>query len=430
MKSSIGIGLLGCGTVGSGVANALLGGQFSLRRIAVRTLAKPRPASIPWSLLTRDALGIIDDPDIDVIVECVGGLTDAAQFVKRALRRGKHVVTANKELIATQGPRLHTLAAAAGVTLQYEASVGGAIPILRTISESLSSEDIFEVGGVLNGTSNFILSRMHAGVSYAQALAQAQRCGYAEADPTSDVSGLDAAHKLAILSQLAFRTAVTTEQIPRRGLEAIAKADVQFAISLGYTIKLLAFARSDGEGYCACVAPVLVLRGHPFAGPQGAENCIRVLGKTTGSLIFSGAGAGSIPTASAVISDVGVALRTIIFGAQPQRNTHAVSKSSGVGCGLVSLGRIVRFDSFRDARPAQAILEHHGYRTRLNNLRAALEVFPQPHLEDAEILHALRSAEIAPAGILPVWHDRQHPQAPAPDVSASRTHRREKENVS
>ncbi|MBC5816578.1 MAG: homoserine dehydrogenase [Candidatus Eremiobacteraeota bacterium] len=430
MESSIGIGLLGCGTVGSGVANALLEGPFSLRRIAVRSIEKPRPVSIPWSLLTRDALGIIDDPDNDVIVECVGGLTDAARFVERALRRGKHVVTANKDLIATQGPRLHALAASTGVTLQYEASVGGAIPIVRTIRESLSSEDIFEVGGVLNGTTNFILSCMHAGSSYADALAVAQRCGYAESDPTSDVSGLDAAHKLAILSQLAFRTAVTTEQIPRRGLEAIGKADVQFAASLGYCLKLLAFARNDGAGYRAGVAPVLVFRAHPFAGPQGVDNCIRVLGKAAGSLIFSGAGAGSIPTASAVISDVGVALRAIIFGQQPQRNTRALTQGSDVGCGMASLGRILRFDSFRDARPAQTLLEHHGYRTHLINVRAALEIFPQPALQDAEILHALRSAQIAPAGILPVWRDTQHPQAPATDVPTSRTHRREKEPVS
>ena len=430
MQSTIGIGLLGCGTVGNGVASALLSGPFSLRAIAVRNLGKPRPTSIPWSLLTRDALGIIDDPDNDLIVECVGGLTDAASFVERALRRGKHVVTANKDLIATQGPRLHALAQHMGVSLQYEASVGGAIPIVRTISESLSSEDIFEVGGVLSGTTNFILSQMHAGATYEDALAQAQRGGYAEADPENDVSGLDAAHKLAILSQLAFRRAVTTAQIPRRGLETISKADVQFATSLGYTLKLIAFARLDGKAYLAAVAPLLVFRGHPFAGPQGVDNCIRLLSKNAGSLIFSGAGAGSEPTASAVISDVEVALRAITFGLQPERTPRSLAKSDAVTSGIDSLGRIVRFASFRDARPAQAVLEQHGYRTRLINLRAALEIFPQPRLEDAGILHVLSRAEIAPAGILPVWRDTQHLQAPAPDVRASRTHRREKETVS
>lgn len=429
MDSSIGIGLLGCGTVGSGVANALLAGPYSLRKIAVRTLAKPRPSFIPWSLLTRDATGIIDDPDNDLIVECVGGLTDAAHFVERALRRGKHVVTANKDLIATQGPRLHALAARAGVTLQYEASVGGAIPIVRTIAESLSSEDIYEVGGVLNGTTNFILSRMHAGMSYEAALVEAQCCGYAESDPTADVSGLDAAHKLAILSQLAFRRAVTSWQIPRRGIDAVTQADVQVAENLGYAIKLLAFARNDETGYTAAVAPVLVFRTHPFAAPRDVDNCIRVLGKNAGSLVFSGAGAGSVPTASAVISDIGVAMRAITFGQQPQRNPRPLLASGETACGIAALGRIVRFESFRDARPAQNILEQHHYRARQIDLRAAVEIFPQTHLEDAEILRTLALAEIVPAGILPIWRDTQHPAAPATDDLSSRTQRREKETV-
>ncbi|MDP9017615.1 MAG: homoserine dehydrogenase [Candidatus Eremiobacteraeota bacterium] len=437
MTSSIGIGLIGCGTVGGGVADLLLHerrqlteqtlARFALRGIAVRSLEKARPRFIPPDLFTRDVHALIDDPENDLIIECVGGLTQAAAFVERALVRGKHVVTANKDLIATQGPRLYALAARAGVSLQYEAAVGGAIPIVRTISQSLATEDLHEVAGVLNGTANFILGHILSGQTFEEALGEAQRLGYAEANPSGDISGMDAAHKLAILCQLAFRRALTTDRIPRRGLEHLKQGDSEFAQSLGYAIKLLAFARTTQAGFTAAVSPVCVPFSHPFAGPIGAQNCIRVLGRNAGSLLFSGAGAGREPTASAVVSDVLIALRAIAFGTGPEQAPRSLHPIENVEPGLPTLGRVVRFTSFRDARPAHAVLEQHGYQTLLLDARPALELFPLVPLHDAEILHILLRAEITPTSILPIWHDASHPHAPVTDTF--RTHRREKERI-
>jgi homoserine dehydrogenase len=304
------IALLGCGTVGTGVAQLLLrrsdaiasrgGRPFVLAAIAVRSADKLRDPTLPRALFTTDARALVDDPSIDLIVECIGGLTAASELVERAVRRGKHVVTANKDLLATAGPALHTLAGGRGVTIAYEAAVGGAIPIVRTLLGSLAGERILEVGGVLNGTTNFILDAMTRGATYDAALDDAQQRGYAESDASSDTSGLDAAHKLAILSQLAFRRAVTTKAIPRRGIERVTVADIALARRLGYVLKLVAVAR-DCE---AIVTPAFVPREHPFAQPSGVHNCIRIVCRGAGTLTFSGAGAGREPTASAVIADV------------------------------------------------------------------------------------------------------------------------------
>jgi homoserine dehydrogenase len=308
--SPIKIALLGCGTVGTGVAQLLLqrsgaiasrgGRPFVLAGIAVRSSAKPRSPALPLRLFTTDAQALVDDPSIGMIVECIGGLHAAGDLVERAVRRGKHVVTANKDLLATAGPALRSLACGRGVTIAYEAAVGGAIPIVRTLTGSLAGESIVEVGGVLNGTTNFILDAMTRGATFADALADAQQRGYAEADASSDTSGLDAAHKLAILMQLAFRRAVTTHAIPRHGIEGVTPADVALAHRLGYVLKLVAVAR-DCE---AIVTPAFVHREHPFAQPAGVHNCIRIIGRSAGTLTFTGAGAGREPTASAVIADV------------------------------------------------------------------------------------------------------------------------------
>ena len=307
--SPIKIALLGCGTVGTGVAQLLLqrsgaiasrgGRPFVLAGIAVRSSAKPRSPALPRRLFTTDARALVDDPSIGMIVECIGGLRAAGDLVERAVRRGKHVVTANKDLLATAGPALRSLACGRGVTIAYEAAVGGAIPIVRTLTGSLAGESIVEVGGVLNGTTNFILDAMTRGATFAAALADAQQRGYAEADASSDTSGLDAAHKLAILMQLAFRRAVTTDVIPRHGIERVTPADVALARRLGYVLKLIAVAR-DCE---AIVTPAFVHREHPFAQPAGVHNCIRIIGRSAGTLTFTGAGAGREPTASAVIAE-------------------------------------------------------------------------------------------------------------------------------
>ncbi len=381
--------------------------DYWLTGIAVRSLSKPRPQEIPPALFTEDARRLVEDANIDVVIECIGGTGVAAELVEEALRRGKHVVTANKDLLATRGPELRALAAKHGVTIAYEAAVGGAIPIVRTIRESLAGEEILEVGGVLNGTTNFILSQMSAGATYRAALAQAQRLGFAEADPASDVEGIDAAHKLAILAQLAFRRALVTHQIPRAGITQLTPDDLSLAKRLGYTLKLVACARADAS----IVTPAYVRSEHPFAQPVGPQNCIRVTGRASGSLTFAGTGAGSAPTASAVIGDVVAVLRTIevrrIVGARPD----VALKPEAAGAERpIPLHLVVRLVSFRDARPAREELNRAGVETRLLDGVPALVTAQRLDGSSAiaEMLRVLSVAGIAPESIIPLWEDLPH----------------------
>jgi homoserine dehydrogenase len=316
MECTAGIGLLGCGTVGASVAQRLLnersaierrsGIRYDLRGIAVRDLAKERDG-IDRSLLTADARSIVDDPRVDVIVECIGGTHEAAELVERALERGRTVITANKDLIATQGPRLQALASARGARLRYEASVCGAIPIVRMLDESLAGDRIDGIAGVMNGTCNFILCAMEQGAEYGDALAEAQRLGYAEADPSSDVEGRDAAHKLAVLMQLAFGLAIVSPRIRQSGIAHACKRDVARAQMLGYRIRLVAAATRSA----ADVAAVLVPHDHPFASLAGPENIVRVASRDAGELVVRGRGAGGAATASAVLGDVVSSLRAL-----------------------------------------------------------------------------------------------------------------------
>src|SRR5471030_851949 len=333
---------------------------LELRGVAVRDVAKPRPVTVAAGLLTTDASALVDRDDIALVVECIGGTGIAKTLVERALDRGKHVVTANKDLLATEGPRLAALAAQRGVTLHYEAAVGGAIPIVRALTDSLAGEEVLEVGGVLNGTTNFILSEMTRGASYAGALAEAQRLGFAETDPTSDVGGIDAAHKLAILAQLAFNVAITSPQIGRRGITEVTREDVSLATRMGWKIKLIACARSRAE-IEASVTPAYVPNGHAFAEPVGAHNCIRVIGRASGTLTFAGAGAGGDPTASAVIGDIVAALRRI--AGVPGEALALAPIAPGMVAAL-ALPQVVRVASLRDARPAELALIAAGYQAR------------------------------------------------------------------
>ena len=316
-----GVGLLGCGTVGSGVARRLLASHPGLiRAIAVRDPRKPR--DVAWDSFVDDAFDVVDDPGVRVVVECIGGLGLARELVLRAIARGKDVVTANKDLIATEGPWLAAFAARTGASLRYEAAVGGAIPIVRALSGSLADEDVLEIGGVLNGTTNFVLDAMESGAEYGEALAEAQRLGFAEFDPRSDVDGHDAAHKLAILAGLAFRRPAVSTAFARRGIGSISRDDVRAGAERGLRLKLVAVARrvalrqaqGDTGGRDnidvveAGVTPAYVPEDHPFARARGAENVVRVLGRGCGPLVFSGAGAGGDATASAVVADVLAAL--------------------------------------------------------------------------------------------------------------------------
>jgi homoserine dehydrogenase len=326
------VGVLGCGNVGAALVSMLLddasgiearsGVRLSLARVAVADPARRRPG-VPASLLTGDAKGLVEDPDVDVVVELIGGIEPAGTLVRNALGAGKPVVTANKELIAAEGALLSALASRGGVALLYEAAVAGAIPIIRPLRESLAGERVRRVMGIVNGTTNFILTRMtESGAGYAEALAEAQRLGYAERDPSADVDGHDAAAKAAIVASLAFHCELRAEDVPRQGISSVDPVDIAFATQLGYVVKLLAVAeRLDAPGEQPITAgagagsanvpeisvrvhPAMLPATHPLAAVRGAFNAVFVEGATAGELMLYGRGAGGVPTASAVLGDL------------------------------------------------------------------------------------------------------------------------------
>ncbi len=312
------VALLGCGTVGSGVARLLLeqgerlaaraGRPLRLRRVVVRDPEKPRDIALPAELLTTDVRAVLADPEVDVVAELVGGVDWARQAVLEALAAGKHVVTANKALLARHGAEVFDAARRHGRAVAFEASVAGGIPIIAALSESLAANQIQSLQGILNGTCNFILTEMsERGRSYDDAVTQAQRLGYAEADPTLDVDGTDAAHKLAILVQIAWGVTVPVGAMDRRGIADVQQIDIRFGHELGYTIKLLAEAwLSVGpERQLAIhVEPTLLRHQLALAQVRGAHNAIRVVGDYVGDTFFSGPGAGQMPTASSVVADL------------------------------------------------------------------------------------------------------------------------------
>ena len=316
---TIGIGLLGLGTVGAGVAAILatpegrhpLVADLALRRVAVRDLERPRPLELDPSLLTTDAEAVVDDPAVDLVVEVMGGLEPARSLILRAIAAGKPVVTANKAVIARYGEEIAAAAAARGVYVLIEAAVGGGIPIIEPLKQSLGSNRIQRVSGIINGTTNYILSRMaDEGAAYGEVLKDAQRLGYAEADPAADVEGGDAADKIAILAGLAYGGAIERSQIPTEGINRLDSRDVDYAAQLGFVVKLLAVAQHvgttpDGQAELdVSVNPTLVPRDHPLAGVHGVNNAILVEGDPVGRVMFYGPGAGAGPTASAVVADI------------------------------------------------------------------------------------------------------------------------------
>jgi homoserine dehydrogenase len=323
MSDALGIALVGCGTVGGGVAEALLryrdrlsqraGRPLQLRHIVVRDLHKPREPFIPRELLTDQWPIILHDPAVHVVVELIGGTSVARDVVLAALGAGKHVVTANKALLAAAGPEIFDAARRAERTVCFEAAVAGGIPIIRALGESLAANQITAIQGILNGTSNYILTAMaERSLPYPEALREAQQLGYAEADPTLDVDGSDAAHKLAILAQIAFGVIPKPDDITRQGIDQLHPMDIRFAYELGYTIKLLAEAwtrtdpvNSDAPtGVALHVAPVLLRRTDLLAQVRGAYNAIAVYGDIVGETLYQGPGAGRGPTTSSVLADL------------------------------------------------------------------------------------------------------------------------------
>ncbi len=327
MENTVGIGLLGAGTVGGTLIRRLVeeheaigaktGLDLQVRRVAVRDPGKPRDFALPPGVLTEDAMTVVTDPTVGLVVEVMGGQDPAFELVLGALDAGKPVVTANKELIAARGPELIAAAERRGVPLLFEAAVGGGIPIIRPLSETLAGEQVARVMGIVNGTTNFILTRMSEdGQEYTTALEEAQVLGYAEPDPTADVSGADAAAKAAILASLAFGTWVGLDQVYREGIDEISALDIQFAAELGYVVKLLAVAERTSGGVSARVHPVMLPADHPLASIRGATNAIFIEGPSIDELLFAGPGAGGEPTASAVLGDVIDAARELLAGAQ------------------------------------------------------------------------------------------------------------------
>jgi homoserine dehydrogenase len=315
MPEPLGVALVGCGTVGGGVARLLLeeperlaaraGRPLVLRRVVVRDLAKERVPCLPRTLLTTSLEDVLRDPEIQVVAELVGGVDWARRAVLALLEAGKDVVTANKALLATHGTEVFDAARRYGRAVAFEASVAGGIPIIAALTQGLSANQILAIQGILNGTCNFILTHMtEEGLTYADALGKAQRRGYAEADPTLDVDGTDAAHKLAILAQIAFGVAVPPEWITRRGIVDVDATDIRFAGELGYVIKLLAETFQGSDGLALHVSPVLLRRTTPLAQVRGAYNAIHVVGDAVGDTFYYGQGAGRMPTASAVAADL------------------------------------------------------------------------------------------------------------------------------
>jgi homoserine dehydrogenase len=316
MREGVRVGVLGCGNVGGALVELLLrdadaiadrtGLSLELRRVAVRNTARERAIDLPDGCLTSDAQGIVVDPDIDVVVEVIGGIEPARTLILDALKAGKPVVTANKELLANVGAELFEAAGAAGVDLLFEASVAGGIPLIRPLRESLAGERITRVLGIVNGTTNYILTRMtEEGASYQDALAEAQGLGYAERDPTADVEGFDAGAKASIIASVAFGARVVAGDVYREGISAITPADIAFARRLGYVIKLLAIVERDNEGAVAVrVHPVMLPDTHPLASVRESFNAVFVEGDAVGQLMLYGRGAGGMPTASAVLGDL------------------------------------------------------------------------------------------------------------------------------
>ena len=333
------VALLGCGVVGTEVARLLteqaddlalrVGARLELAGIAVRRVGHRRSATIDRSLLTADPHALVTRPDVDIVVEVIGGIEPARSLLLAALKGGKPVVTANKALLAENGAEIYGAAREYGADLYYEASVAGAIPLLRPLRESLAGDTVHRVLGIVNGTTNFILDRMDSsGAGFAESLEEAQALGYAEADPTADVEGFDAAAKAAILASLAFHTPVTAADVHREGITEVTATDILSARALGRVVKLLAICdRSDagnGQGVSVRVHPAMIPRSHPLASVSEAYNAVFVEAESAGRLMFYGAGAGGTPTASAVLGDIVAVARNRLAGTRgPDASTYA-----------------------------------------------------------------------------------------------------------
>lgn len=321
----ISIGLLGLGTVGSGVVTILtnhqdklmhqVGCPIELKKVVVQDLHKERSVEVDQSLLTKNVDEVINDPEIDVVIEVMGGVEETRKYILAALRNKKHVVTANKDLMALYGSELLLEASENGCDLFYEASVAGGIPILRSLVDGLASDRITKMMGIVNGTTNFILTKMSKDKrAYEDVLAEAQHLGYAESDPTADVEGLDAARKMTILATLGFSMNIDLQDVRTQGITTITEEDLDYSKRLGYTMKLIGIAHRDGEKVEVSVQPTLLSENHPLAAVNDEYNAVYVCGEAVGETMFYGPGAGGLPTATAVMSDLVGVMKNMRLG--------------------------------------------------------------------------------------------------------------------
>jgi homoserine dehydrogenase len=327
MAGPVRVGLLGCGIVGGATARILTeqapllaqraGVGIELKAVAVRNLSKPREIELDPDTATNDSWAVVKNPAVDIVVEVIGGIEPARDLILAAIDSGKHVVTANKELMSTLGNEILGAAERAGVDVLFEASVAGGIPLIRPMKESLAGERVRRVMGIVNGTTNFILTRMsETGETFGDALAEAQRLGYTELDPSADIEGFDAAAKLAILASIAFNARVVVGDVYREGISRVSPEDLAAAHELGYEVKLLAVAESHDGEVSARVHPSMVPRTHPLAAVRDVYNAVFIEGEETGELMFFGRGAGGGPTASAVVGDIVELARNLVVGAR------------------------------------------------------------------------------------------------------------------
>jgi homoserine dehydrogenase len=338
VERTVNIGVLGCGNVGAALVQlvadraddieARTGIRLAVAKVAVRSLSKERDVDLPAKVFTTDATEVVGDPEVDLVVEVIGGIEPARQLILDALTAGKPVVTANKELLANHGAELFAASDAAGVDLLFEAAVAGGIPLIRPLRESLVGEDVVRVMGIVNGTTNYILTKMsEEGWNYSEALAEAQSLGYAERDPTADVEGYDAGAKAAIIATIAFGQKVVAGDVSHEGISTVTATDIDFARRLGFQIKLLAIAERFDDGSVAVrVHPTMVPDHHPLASVRDSFNAVFVEGDAVGDLMFYGRGAGGFPTASAVLGDVVDAAANLSKATHASLGTFAKAK--------------------------------------------------------------------------------------------------------
>ena len=376
IKKTIHIGLIGLGTVGTGMASVLieqeelitrrLGARLLLTQIADMDIKRSRGIKIKKSILTTDPYDIIRNPKVDIVVELIGGVDTAYKLILDAIAHGKHVVTANKALLATHGEEIFKAAELAGIEVLFEGAVGGGIPIIRAIKEGFSADKITSLFGIVNGTSNYILTKMSdEGRGFSEVLEDAQSLGYAEADPTLDVGGGDSAHKLAILAMLSFGTSVSVKDIFTEGIDKVAPQDIVFAEQFGYKMKLLAIAKQDKETLEVRVHPTMIPKNEILAKVNGVFNAICIVGQSVGETLFYGRGAGSMPTGSAVVSDLIAIARNILCNGKGRALLHFPVPQEG----MISSERV-----FLPIKPMEEIESRYYLRFMVEDMPGVLSI--------------------------------------------------------